>query len=263
MKFLGFLYSTIVGRAILKLFTLPWFSKLVGKFLDSPCSKFLIKGFVRRNGINLEDYEENEYACFNDCFTRKMKSYLRPIQGGLVAPCDSFLSAFKIEEGTLFTVKGSNYTIYDLLKNRELADKYIGGTCLIFRLSTEHYHRYCFCDDGTKGESAFIPGRLHTVQPFAQRRYPVYTENCREYTVLHTQNFSDVVQMEVGALLVGKIANHPGIDHFEKGQEKGMFLYGGSTVILLIEKNRIKLDNEDFFDSEIEVRMGQMIGKSH
>lgn len=262
MRFLEFLYSTVIGRAILKLFTRPWFSKLVGGFLDLPCSKFLIKGFVSRNGINLEDYENTEFACFNDCFTRKMKPNLRPTGAGLVAPCDSFLQALIIEKDSLFRVKNSDYTIYDLLQNEELADRYIGGTCLIFRLSTQHYHRYCFCDGGSQEkDGVFIPGRLHTVQPFAQRRYPVYTENCREYTVLSTDNFGEVVQMEVGALLVGKIANHPGIERFEKGQEKGMFLYGGSTVILLIEKDRLVLEKDAYFDSEIEVKMGQTIGQ--
>ena len=37
---------------------------------------------------------------------------------------------------------------------------------------------------------------------------PVYTENSREYTVIKTDTFGPVVQMEVGAMLVGRIVNY-------------------------------------------------------
>ena len=262
MKFLEFLYNSIIGRAILKIFTKTWFSKLVGKFLDSPCSKFLIKGFVKRNNIDLNEYENVDYACFNDCFTRKMKGNIRTIEDGLVSPCDSFLRAIKISDGTLFEVKHSFYSVEDLVKDKKLTEKYLGGTCLIFRLSTEHYHRYIFPSSGIKGKNTFIKGKLHTVQPFAQRRYPVFVENCREYTTLHTKEFGDILQMEVGALLVGKIVNYMQEGNFSKGDEKGMFLYGGSTIILLIEKDRATIP-ELYFDHEVEVKMGQKIGKQN
>ena len=80
----------------------------------------------------------------------------------------------------------------------------------MFRLTVEDYHRYFYIDGGSKGENVFIEGRLHTVQPIALEHRRVFTENCREYTVLHTENFGDVTQVEVGAMMVGRIVNNQG-----------------------------------------------------
>ncbi len=82
---------------------------------------------------------------------------------------------------------------------------------------------------------------------------------------MKTENFGRVTQVEVGAMLVGKIKNHHGSTTFVKGQEKGMFLYGGSTIILLFEKDKVKLP-QSFFDmtkqgKELPVKMGQKLGE--
>ena len=45
---------------------------------------------------------------------------------------------------------------------------------------------------------------MHCVRPIAMEKYPVYVQNTREYTLIDTENFGQVVQMEIGALLVGK-----------------------------------------------------------
>ena len=260
MRFLEFCYNSIIGRFFLKLFTRPWFSKLVGGFLDSPMSKCLIKGFVKRNEIKLDEYVDTNFSCFNDCFTRKMKPGLRPSEDGLVAPADSFLRAIKIEDGTLFEVKNSLYNVADLLEDERLASEYLGATCLIFRLSTEHYHRYSYPASGRQDSSKAIKGVLHTVQPFGQAHYPVFVRNSREYSILHTEGFGDVLMMEVGALLVGKIVNYMESGSFTKGEEKGYFKYGGSTVILLVKEGKVKVEDK-YFDGEVEVKMGQKIGE--
>ena len=120
---------------------------------------------------------------------------------------------------------------------RRLAAEFDGGLCLVFRLCVDNYHRYHYFDDGSKGRNMFIPGRLHTVRPIALRNLPVFVENSREYTVMDTENFGRAIQMEVGAMLVGKIANNHEEHEFKRGEEKGCFLYGGSTVILLLKRN--------------------------
>ena len=98
--------------------------------------------------------------------------------------------------------------------------------------------------DGEKDENVFIQGVLHTVNPIANDFYPIYKENSREYTTLHTNSFGDITIMEVGALLVGKIVNHHGKASVKRGQEKGYFQFGGSTVVLLVEKDKIILDKD-------------------
>ncbi len=237
---LGFLYETAVGRFCLKLLTARWVSKLAGAFCNSVLSRPLIKRFIKKNKIDLSEYETDRFSCFNDCFTRKIKDEMRPIcmdKDKLIAPCDGLLSAYRIKADTVFPAKQSAYTVASLLRNEELASEFCDGTLLVFRLCVTHYHRYCYIDDGIKGENIFIPGKLHTVRPIALENRTVFCENCREYTVMETENFGKAVQCEVGAMLVGRIKNHHGEAQIKKGAEKGMFLYGGSTVILLLKKD--------------------------
>lgn len=245
---LGFLYGSIVGRILLKLLTKRFVSKLGGVFMNSHFSKGFIKGTVKRANINLSDYEKSEFCSYNDFFTRKMKSEKRPVAmnaDNFISPCDAKISAYKISDDSNFFIKNSIYTVTDLLGgNTQLADVYKGGYCLIFRLTVDDYHRYCYIDDGEKGDNIFIPGVLHTVNPIALDNYNIYKRNCREYTVLNTINFGEVTQIEVGAMMVGKIKNLYGKHNFKRGQEKGMFEFGGSTIVLLVKENKVLIDND-------------------
>ena len=280
---LKFLYETIIGRMILKGLTAPGLSRAVGHFLDTKPSKIFIKSFVRNNGINLDDYYSEGFTCFNDCFCRRVKEDRRPVDmnpSSLIAPCDGLLSAYRITDGLVIPVKQSRYSVADLLgassidpkiseevssEAEKLAREFDGGLCLVFRLCVDNYHRYHYFDNGSKGRNIFIPGKLHTVRPIALRNRPVFTENAREYTVMETENFGKAVQIEVGAMFVGKIANNHEEHTFKRGEEKGCFLYGGSTVILLLKKNAAKLDDiylaNTNSDVETPVKMGQKIGK--
>ena len=267
MDSLTFLYKTIPGRVFLKLLTTRAISKVCGAFLDSPASSFLIKSFVKKNNIPLEDYELDNIKSFNQFFRRKIKDGLRPFdtdENNFCAPCDGLLSVWNIEEGRVLPVKQSQYTVERLLQSKELADEYKGGLCLVFRLCVNHYHRYAYVDSGKKSDNTFIPGILHTVRPIALEASPVFTENCREYTVIENPVFGKLVQMEVGAMLVGRIVNHEGPGLAERGKEKGFFEYGGSTIIVLVKKDVLKISNEILEASqqgiETPVKMGQVIG---
>lgn len=262
---LKFLYQNAFGRLILRILISRFVSKLAGAYLSSRLSKGLIKKFVTNNNIDLNDFESDNFICFNDCFCRKIKEGKRPLENGLIAPCDGLLSVYSINEGLVLPVKQSQYSISDLLQDNKLAKEFDGGTVLVFRLCVNHYHRYCYFDDGVKGDNKFIKGKLHTVRPIALRKYPVFVENCREMTVMDTKNFGKAVQIEVGAMLVGKIANLHQSCEIKRGEEKGMFLYGGSTIVLLLQKDAASLPQE-LFDAtnnglEIPVRMGEQIGE--
>ena len=263
---LRFLYHTRLGRLLLRPLCARPLSRLCGRFLDSLLSKPLIAPFVRKNGIRLEDFFSDNFRCFNDCFSRRICPELRPVDpspDALVAPCDGLLSVYPIQKDTVIPAKQSLYTISDLLGGDPAVARFEGGTCLVFRLCVNHYHRYCYPDGGRPLRSAFIPGELHTVRPIALGQLPVFVRNCREYALLQTDHLGTVAQIEVGAMLVGKIANHPAPERFERGDEKGMFLYGGSTVILLIEPGRIHIPEEIFAlsaeEREIPVCMGERI----
>ena len=278
-----FLYNTASGRAVLKLITRPWLSKAAGAFLSSPLSRIFIPGFVRKNGIDLSECENTDFKCFNDCFTRKLKAGLRPADmdpSALISPCDGLLSAYEIRKGLVVPVKQSMYSVADLLGEssalcgeERFAESFEGGLCLVFRLRVQDYHRYVFFDSGRVLSTRKIPGRLHTVRPIALRQIPVFTENAREVTLIESENFGLAAQIEVGALMVGKIDNYPlPANEKDRGEyaevlknaEKGRFLFGGSTIILLLKKNSadglleaLKATSEGL---ETPVRLGQRIG---
>lgn len=260
------LYNTRTGSYVLKIITRPGFSRKCAGLLDSRYSKLYIRRFIKRNDIDMSEYVPARYRSFNDFFIRKIKPDARPIdmdERALISPCDSSLSVYNITDESVFAVKGANYTIETLLQNPELAHKYRGGLCLIFRLMPVNYHRYIYPDHGTKTGNTAIAGKLHTVREVAQK-YSVFATNSREYTVLHTRNFGDIVFMEVGALMVGRIVNHHQRHAFERGDEKGYFEYGGSTIIMLLEKDRAHLEGEfaQTIDTgrETDVQVGQRIG---
>ena len=266
-RMLKALYGSVPGRAVLKLLVSPVVSKAAGAFLSSRFSVPLIKPFVCKNGIDLAQFAPGPYPNYNEFFSRKIRAELRPVDAEpthLVSPCDSKLTVLPITPESRFTLKDTPYTVASLLKSEELARKYAGGTAMVFRLTVDDYHRYCYMADGQKEDNVKIPGVLHTVNPIANNVYPIYKENAREYSLLHTEHFGDVLMMEVGALLVGKIVNHHGKTQVQRGQEKGYFQFGGSTVVLLLEKDRAVIDGDILENSqqgiETVVRMGEKIG---
>lgn len=266
-RFLRFLYETNLGGRLLGLFIRPGFSALAGHFLSSPLSRPMIRPFVKKHGIPLEEYPPERYRSFNAFFTRKILPENRPLDPAprhLIAPCDGYLTAAPIGPDAVFSVKGVSYTLAQLLQDPALAGRYQGGTLLLFRLTPADYHRYCYVSDGTVSVRTRIPGVFHTVDPTGAARQPVYRENTREYCLLETAEFGTILIMEVGALLVGRIVNHPAAGPVRRGQEKGYFQFGGSTVILLLEPGRLQLEDALLARSaggrETPVRMGECVG---
>lgn len=267
-RVLSALYDHAAGRAVLKVLTSPWVSRAGGAVLSTRASRVFIKPFVRRAGIPLEDFLGAPYKSYNDFFCRKIKPELRPVSTDpeeFISPCDSRLTALAITPEQRFFLKGSSYTLESLLRDANLGQQFSGGWCLIFRLCVDDYHRYCYVADGEKGENVVLPGVLHTVNPIACDHYPIYKENARAYSLLQTQEWGTILMMEVGALMVGKIVNHHGAAQVFRGQEKGYFQFGGSTVVLLVGKDRLALDEKILENSqkglETRVLYGQSIGK--
>lgn len=263
------LYRTAWGRCLLKALTLPAVSIAAGAYMDSPLSKPLIKPFISKNGIDTSQYIMRDFYSYNQFFTRRIKPGMRPVDftpGHLISPCDSKLSVYPINENSIFRIKDSHYRVRDLLNNDFLARRFEDGYCFIFRLEVDDYHRYCYIDSGTKTGNTFIKGELHTVNPIALERYNIYKRNCREYTLLHTDNFGDVAQIEVGAMLVGRICNRHGVCSFHRGEEKGRFEFGGSTVVLLFGRDSVIPDSDLLGNTangfETVVKFGEKIGVS-
>lgn len=265
-KSVVFLCSSPFGRFLYNLTLFLQVPKIMGAFLRSPLSKFFIKGFVKKNNIDMSAFAGVKFKSFNDFFTRKdnsRKPELSPET--LISPCDSALSVFNIEENSTFKIKGFDYTLKDFFETDEFDKTFSGGNALIFRLAATDYHRYCYIDSGSLEKNHFLKGKLYSVQPVCCRTFKVYTKNRRSWTILHTQNFGDVAQVEVGAFSVGGIKNHHENYSFSKGEEKGYFDLHGSTIVMLFKKNTIKLDEEILAQTangkETTVKYGQPIGK--
>lgn len=270
--FLRFIYGTVPGRVVLKLLVQPAVSRLGGRILSSRISGWIVPYYRKRHHIDMKNVEvpEGGFCSFNAFFTRKRRLWSYDLTDGhLISPCDGYLTVAEIEEGTVFSIKNTLFSVEDLLKNRELAEGFQGGTALIFRLTPVEYHRYCYAADGDVIRIKKIPGKLHCVRPIALRTLPVFVQNSREYQVIHTERFGMMVQMEIGALLVGKIRNNESFlkgGLVQAGEEKGYFEFGGSTIVLLLQKDMIRL-NGDLYGrkdekGEIKLQMGEYVAES-
>lgn len=266
-RFLEWMYGTRPGRLLVKLMIRPGVSRAAGWLLDRRVSALAVRPFIRKNHICMDDFEQRRFRSFNDFFTRRVLPGKRPVDGTpghLIAPCDSKLTVYDIRPDSRFRVKGTAYTLEGLLQSKELAETFLGGTLLLFRLTVGDYHRYTYIDSGFVTGSTRIPGVFHTVNPAAASRCPIYRENTREYSLLESLRFGTVLQMEVGAAMVGRIVNAPGSRNVRRGEEKGRFEFGGSTVIVLLQKGRAILDADllrnTAQDAETVVRLGERIG---
>ncbi|KAB8121703.1 MAG: phosphatidylserine decarboxylase [Candidatus Phytoplasma cynodontis] len=264
-----FLYSNLnknlFKRMLLKILTSKFFANLISFYFKSFFSKIHILKIVKKNNIDLNLFKKTKFSSYNDFFIREYKkisfSRKRTI---FISPCEGLISIYPISNNSFYTVKNTKYHISDLLRNDELSKEYTNGYIVIFRLRPSDYHRYIFIDNGiTISKTYKIRGRLHTIRPIAFKYFNVFKENSREYTILQTKNFDKVIQIEVGALCVGKINNYK-IEKFAKGQEKGFFSFGGSTVILLVKKGIVYFDEyilkNTLLNKDTEIKIGQKIG---
>lgn len=264
---LKYCYTTI-GKPTRCIITNPLLTAIVGAYMDTKSSVRRVDGFVRRNKIDMSDYVDSKYRCFNDFFTRRLKPGARPIDTDpdtLISPCDGYLSAYRISGDSEFAIKDSYYNVEDLVGGDEIASEYLKGTCLVLRLGVENYHRYCYIDNGFKSRNYHIKGRYHPVQPIVVHKHPVFKQNTREYCLLETENFGTVTQIEVGACMVGKINNHHEAGVIHRGSEKGMFLFGGSTIVLLFKEGVLDIPDDVFAATakgqEAIVKYGEAIAR--
>lgn len=262
-----FLYQTIPGRALLKILVHPTVSKVVARFLLSPLSRVMVPGFIRKNKIDISLYEmpRGGYGCFNDFFIRKKKEKIKVDEGAdFVSPSDGLLTVSEINENSIFHIKHTDYSVEELLGDRLLAKEFVGGQAYIFRLTPAHYHRYVFCANGIASTTKRINGILHSVQPICHEKTKVFAQNSREYTIIENNSLGKIVQMEVGALLVGKITNlNPGSSReVVAGMEKGYFEYGGSSIVVLTKTARNlpeRISKREKIGDEIPVKVGETL----
>ena len=239
-----------------KIATSKLISKIYGLYNSTKLSTKKIPKFIKENNIKMSLYEKKKYKSFNDFFIRKIKKI--KIEKGFISPVEGKLLVYKINNNLEVKIKNINYKIEELIDNSiDLKDGYI----FIYRLALDNYHRFHYIDDGIRTKRVKIKGRLHTVSS-SSNKYKIYKENEREYSILKTKEFGDIIYMEVGALLIGKIINYD-LDKFKKGEEKGYFLPGGSTVIIMAKDIEVDKDilNNSKKNIETLVSVGEKVGE--
>ena len=261
------LYGSAAGRALTKGLLAAGAPRLIASYLRSPASRPRIKRFIRKNGIDMTPYEKKDYASFADFFVRKKENVtFDGDPASLISPCDAYLSFCPIEKDGSFIIKGTPYSLRDLIGETEDADALCGGLCLIFRLSVKDYHRYIWFDGGYVGDDVYTEGKLHSVQPICCEKYPVYRLNRRRRQRFESDGFGLCYLIEVGALAVGGIVNEAEDRRVARGEEMGHFELCGSTVVLLLGKERAELLPEikdaALKDGEVKVRQGEVIGRA-
>ncbi|MEE2643693.1 MAG: phosphatidylserine decarboxylase [Myxococcota bacterium] len=271
------LYGTLIGRAISALIAAPPFSRFYGWLQDRPKSKRKVQPFIEKFEIQMGDFlpeegrsAEDPYSTFNHFFTRRVTERARPFaQGGdFPAPCDARYFAYaSLNDEVSVPVKGSFFKASSLLNHPEWNTIFDQGPGFIARLCPVDYHRFHFPDTGHVLDSWRIPGALHSVNPWALAfREEIFMINEREVTILETERFGKLAYVEVGATCVGKIQQTHREEHFNRGDEKGMFLFGGSTVIVLGEPGKWTVDERILKHSsegiEAYLKMGQPLGRA-
>ncbi len=247
---LFFLYHTTLGQWLRnRVVAKTWFSKIHTAPKKFWYRKHSIHKFIHRYDVAAEEAEKPiaGYSTLDKFFSRRLKSGIRPIcreRDALVAPADSRVLACKLNLGSELQVKNSKVSVSELLQSDTLAQNFLNGLALVFRLAPKDYHRFHFPVDGVVVGTKKIPGMLESVHPYALSAGAKSFNNKRELTLLQTQDFGQIAMLEVGALTVGTIIQNKWEDSVKKGAEKGYFRFGGSTVILLFEANRIIVDED-------------------
>ena len=269
-RVLRMLYGNRAGDVVLKWLIRPEISEIVGRFMDSGLSRFMITPFIRKNNIDISICQKHEFDSYNDFFKRKLVAGSRPVEktnSGFISPCDSRLTVYDIDDTDrqVFNIKDSEYTVASLLRDKKLAERYRGGKLWLFRLCVDDYHRYIYNVSGMQSDIRRIDGVYHTVNPIASDYYDIYKENTREHCLIRTENAGTIIDMEVGALLVGRIVNrYEKSTEIRLGDEKGYFEFGGSTIILITQKDKVMPLNRIVVNSskdvETRVRQGELVG---
>ena len=250
----------------------------MGLTYDKPESKSKIPGFIKTFSLDLSDLaiqDPNGYPNFNAFFSRGLKPGARPVAEPendklIVSAADCRLVVFDtIDLAREYWVKGRNFTISVLLQDDALSGAYKGGSLAIFRLAPQDYHRWHTPVSGHVKSIKNLGKNLLSVNPMlVNEDLDVFTENKRSIALIETKYSKiPVLVVAVGAMLVGSIKwTVKEGDDIVKGQEMGLFQYGGSTVITVFPADfAVKFDEDLCKHSrdkcETQVRVGESVGR--
>ena len=274
-RWLRWTYETGLGQLALNLVVKRSLaSRYYGWRMNWRYSVQKILPFIAKYNLDVDEFAKSPFAfkSFNQFFYRALKPGARPIAAGdhvAVLPADGRHLAFQnVAAADGFYTKGQRFSLETFLGDKALAAEFAGGSLLISRLCPVDYHRFHFSVAGQPGEPRLINGALFSVSPIALRRNLAYLwENKRMVTLIESPVFGRVAVCEIGATMVGTIAQTfvPG-RAVAKGAEKGLFKFGGSCVVTIFQPGKIKFDADLLEHSaqqrEVYARMGERLGEA-
>ncbi len=274
-SWLRWTYQTSLGRLSLALLVKRAIvSRYYGWKMSWRSSANRVLPFIVEYDLNVDEFAKSAFSfkSFNDFFYRALKPGARPIAPGenvAVLPADGRHLAFQnVDAAAGFYAKGQQFSLESFLGDKALAEEFAGGALLISRLCPVDYHRFHFPVSGRPGEPRLINGWLYSVSPIALRQNLAYLwENKRMITLVESPQFGRVAVCEIGATMVGTIFQSFSQNRAAtKGEEKGLFQFGGSCVITLFQAGRIKLDDDLIRHGaegiEVYARMGDRLGEA-
>lgn len=161
---------------------------------------------------DFEPSDVNTYATFEDFFVRAHKPGSRPIHAKndptkAVVVADSRLVAYEtVAESKKIWIKGAEFSITNLVMDKQLGPQFDDGSVASFRLSPQDYHRYHSPVSGKVKLFRSLPGDYYQVDPLALRiDLDILSRNARDYLVIESEEFGDVLFVAIGATDVGTV----------------------------------------------------------
>jgi phosphatidylserine decarboxylase len=248
----------------------PLFDWLYAAYENTHWSAREIEPFVRKYHIDMSEFESREYRSFAEFFDRRLRPGVRsfpsaPGEMGAFAEARYFgWTRFDAEQR--FPVKGHSLSAEQILGNAQRARPFIGGPVLLVRLAPVDYHHVHYPDHGRTSDHGRLGHRLWTVNWHALLSKPdILFSNERNINILETRHFGRLAFVEVGALSVGRIVQvHPLDAPFQRGEEKSVFRFGGSAIVVFGEPGMWR-PSDDLLEHTKEgvetlVRLGEPVG---
>lgn len=243
--FIKWCYETRAGKFFLDyIFSKKNFNFIYGLYKNSKFSLKQIKVDIEEYSVDMDQFINVPFKKYSDFFLREFKEGQRPFcqdKKSFGAFAEGRVLAFdQIKEDHKYPVKGEFLTPEKLLGDTELSKEFIGGPIIIIRLCPIDYHHFHYPISGTITKRYTLSGNYHSVNVLAlKNKGDIFVKNEREITIIENNSFGKMAYIEVGAMCVGKIIqDNPTNTTCTRGELKGHFEFGASTVILLGQKDR-------------------------
>jgi phosphatidylserine decarboxylase len=231
--------------------------------------------------VDLSDARQARFKSLHEAFVRELKSDARPVDadsGVLASPCDAIIGAHGAIDGArVFQIKGSPYTLDDLLGPDTRVDTWRDGVFVTLRLTAGMYHRFHAPHDCVVEEFRYYSGDTWNVNsPALKRVERLFCKNERVF--VHARITAEgacqglrIALVPVAAILVASLRLHFSSaplhlgyqgprrvacdSAFAKGEEMGWFEHGSTILVFAPREFRLS----DRLREGSRIRMGEAL----